>query len=205
MTDWCAERDSAEAMALLTAADAAAGPVMDMADIAADEHFRARERDHRRRRHPDADGDRPAVGDTRRAALARAEPIDADGDDIRAQAGLADRVRRAISAGQTAAAHAGGVDGAVAVGVLVEVLLVVRLGVVERAEVGELGGDRPVAGVAERRRHRRRGWPRLALALAGLGEVDRAAVLRPDVVALAHPLGRVVVLPEQLEQPLVAR
>jgi crotonobetainyl-CoA:carnitine CoA-transferase CaiB-like acyl-CoA transferase len=43
MAAWCAERDSVEAIRLLTEADAAVGPVMDMADIAADEHFRARE------------------------------------------------------------------------------------------------------------------------------------------------------------------
>jgi crotonobetainyl-CoA:carnitine CoA-transferase CaiB-like acyl-CoA transferase len=42
MGAWCAARTSAEAMAELTAADAAAGPVMDMADIAADPHVRAR-------------------------------------------------------------------------------------------------------------------------------------------------------------------
>src|SRR5258706_4744412 len=36
-----------------------------------------------------------------------------------------------------------------------------------------------------------------------VGGEDRGAVLRPDVVALAHPLGRVVVLPEDLEELLV--
>src|SRR5258708_365967 len=34
--------------------------------------------------------------------------------------------------------------------------------------------------------------------------VDRRAVLRADIVALAHPLGRVVALPESLEQRFVA-
>jgi crotonobetainyl-CoA:carnitine CoA-transferase CaiB-like acyl-CoA transferase len=42
MEAWCAARTSDEALAELTAADAAAGPVMDMADIAADPHVRGR-------------------------------------------------------------------------------------------------------------------------------------------------------------------
>ena len=42
MAAWCASRRAAEALAELTAADAAAGPVMDMADIAADPHVIAR-------------------------------------------------------------------------------------------------------------------------------------------------------------------
>ena len=42
MRTWCAARTSADALAELTAADAAAGPVMDMADIAADPHVVAR-------------------------------------------------------------------------------------------------------------------------------------------------------------------
>ena len=40
---WCAARDSADVIRTLTDAHAAVGPVMDMADIAADEHYRARE------------------------------------------------------------------------------------------------------------------------------------------------------------------
>lgn len=39
---WCADRDSAEVIRTLTEAHAAVGPVMDMADIAADPHFRER-------------------------------------------------------------------------------------------------------------------------------------------------------------------
>ena len=39
---WCAARDSADAIRTLTDAHAAVGPVMDMADIAADEHYRER-------------------------------------------------------------------------------------------------------------------------------------------------------------------
>ena len=53
-----------------TAADAAAGPVMDMADIAADPHVVGPRRDHRRRRHADAGPHRPPQRDTGRGALA---------------------------------------------------------------------------------------------------------------------------------------
>ncbi len=42
MREWCAARAAEDAIAELTAADAAAGPVMDMADIAADPHVLAR-------------------------------------------------------------------------------------------------------------------------------------------------------------------
>ena len=42
MRDWCAARTRDEAMAQLADADAAAGPVMDMADVAADPHVQAR-------------------------------------------------------------------------------------------------------------------------------------------------------------------
>ena len=42
MADWCARRTSDAVIAEFTAAHAAAGPVMDMADIAADAHYRAR-------------------------------------------------------------------------------------------------------------------------------------------------------------------
>ena len=47
--------------------------------------------------------------------------------------------------------------------------------------------------------------PALGCRLLGIGaRVDRRAVLRADVVALTHALRRVVVLPEHLEQVLVA-
>ncbi|MBU6202028.1 MAG: CoA transferase [Acidobacteria bacterium] len=42
MREWCAARTRDEAMAQLAAADAAAGPVMDMADVAEDPHVQAR-------------------------------------------------------------------------------------------------------------------------------------------------------------------
>jgi crotonobetainyl-CoA:carnitine CoA-transferase CaiB-like acyl-CoA transferase len=42
MADWCAQRPQAEVIDAFTAAEAAIGPVMDMADIASDPHFLAR-------------------------------------------------------------------------------------------------------------------------------------------------------------------
>ena len=39
MSEWCSSRTQAEVVAELAAADAAVGPVMDMADIGADPHF----------------------------------------------------------------------------------------------------------------------------------------------------------------------
>jgi crotonobetainyl-CoA:carnitine CoA-transferase CaiB-like acyl-CoA transferase len=42
MRDWCAARTQAEVIDAFTAAEAAIGPVMDMADIAADPHYAAR-------------------------------------------------------------------------------------------------------------------------------------------------------------------
>jgi crotonobetainyl-CoA:carnitine CoA-transferase CaiB-like acyl-CoA transferase len=42
MNDWCAQRPQAEVLDAFTAAEAAIGPVYDMADIAVDEHYAAR-------------------------------------------------------------------------------------------------------------------------------------------------------------------
>src|SRR5215207_8198513 len=100
------------------------------------------------------------------------------------------------------AAHAGPAQTAVSVGDLVEVLLVVALGVVERAGGRDLRGDRVEASTLKR----------LLVGVAGLlggpallvvGVVDRRAVLRAYVVALAHPLRWVVGLPEHREQVTV--
>ena len=43
MVAWCAQRPQADVLATFTAAEAAIGPVMDMADIANDPHYAARE------------------------------------------------------------------------------------------------------------------------------------------------------------------
>lgn len=83
MAAWCAARKSADAVQTLSDAEAAVGPVMDMADIAADAHYRQRA----------AISD---VGGTpMQALIARlsetpgrlrwpGRPLDADGDTIRA-------------------------------------------------------------------------------------------------------------------------
>jgi len=42
MSDWCSRRDQHEVLRVFTEAEAAIGPVLDMADIAADPHFAAR-------------------------------------------------------------------------------------------------------------------------------------------------------------------
>ncbi len=70
MVEWCAARPAAEVMRILGDAHAAVGPVMDMADIAADAHFRRARSGRRGRRHADAGVDRQAVGDARSPALA---------------------------------------------------------------------------------------------------------------------------------------
>jgi crotonobetainyl-CoA:carnitine CoA-transferase CaiB-like acyl-CoA transferase len=82
MTTWCASRTGAEALRALEAADAAVGPVMDMADIAADPHVRARDA-------ITTVGDTPMQGLVARLSAtpggARFEgrPLDADGLAIR--------------------------------------------------------------------------------------------------------------------------
>ncbi|MGB9345673.1 MAG: CoA transferase, partial [Ilumatobacteraceae bacterium] len=43
MSEWCADRTQNDVLDAFTAAEAAIGPVYDMADIAADEHYAARE------------------------------------------------------------------------------------------------------------------------------------------------------------------
>src|SRR6478672_6893256 len=95
---------------------------------------------------------------------------------------------------------------AVAAGVLVEVLLVVGLCVVERPGLRrrpQLGGDVAVAVLAQDALEGLAGAARRGLLVRG-GPVDRRAVLRADVVALAVALRRVVVLPERRHQQLGA-
>src|ERR1700677_976134 len=101
-------------------------------------------------------------------------------------------------------AHAGSAKAAVAPWVLGEVLLVVIFGVVERAGLGDFGCDLSMPGLRE---HLLVGIPR-GLRGETLGLVlpeDHRAVLAADIVSLAHALGRVVPLPEQLEHVLEAR
>src|SRR5918997_4089417 len=97
------------------------------------------------------------------------------------------------------AAHAGPSQTAVPVRHFVQVLLVVALRIVELPGGCDLRGYRAVTATLKR----------LLVGLAGLlggpallvvNVVDRRAILRADVVALAHPLRRVVGLPEHCEQ-----
>src|SRR6266487_3705837 len=89
-------------------------------------------------------------------------------------------------AGNTRAAEA-----AVTCGVLAEILLVIILGVVELGRRADLGGDRADAFLVQRLLvHLLRPLRGLQLLIAV--RIDRRAVLRAAVIALAHALGRVV-------------
>src|SRR3990170_988666 len=110
---------------------------------------------------------------------------------------------RSAALGQAGGAtHTGTAHAAVARGVLRQVLLMIVLGVIEFRGLPDLGCDGAEAGRPE---HLLVGEP------GGLGgspfgvpvAIDDRAVLRPHVVALAHPLRRVVILPEDPQQVLV--
>ncbi len=83
MVAWCAERTQDDVMAAFTAAEAAIGPVMTMADISADPHYAAREAIA----HVDGtpmQGLIAKLSETPGALRWQGRPLDADGDDIRA-------------------------------------------------------------------------------------------------------------------------
>ncbi|MEP7047253.1 MAG: CoA transferase [Ilumatobacteraceae bacterium] len=100
MTAWCAVRTQPEVMDAFTAAEAAIGPVMTMADIAADPHYAARGAI------AEVDGT-PMQGLIARLSATpgalrwQGRPMDADGDDIRANGWGADRADRADRADET--------------------------------------------------------------------------------------------------------
>jgi crotonobetainyl-CoA:carnitine CoA-transferase CaiB-like acyl-CoA transferase len=82
MVDWCLNRTQTEVIDAFTAAEAAIGPVYDMADIASDPHYAARE--------AIVDvGGTPMQGVIARLSATPGElrwsgrPLDADGDAIR--------------------------------------------------------------------------------------------------------------------------
>jgi crotonobetainyl-CoA:carnitine CoA-transferase CaiB-like acyl-CoA transferase len=82
MQAWCATRDRTEVLEAFTAAEAAIGPVYDMADIAADPHYAARGAI------TDLDGTPMQSLVARLSATPGAlrwagRPLDADGDQIR--------------------------------------------------------------------------------------------------------------------------
>ncbi|HEY5422478.1 MAG TPA: CoA transferase, partial [Ilumatobacteraceae bacterium] len=89
MTEWCAQRTQAEVVEAFTAAEAAIGPVMSMADIAVDPHYAARGAI------AEVDGT-PMQGliaqlsATPGALRWQGRSLDADGDDIRANGWGAD-------------------------------------------------------------------------------------------------------------------
>ncbi|MGE0139106.1 MAG: CaiB/BaiF CoA transferase family protein [Ilumatobacteraceae bacterium] len=82
MVAWCAERTQAEVIDIFTAAEAAIGPVMDMADIATDPHYAAREAI------VDVEST-PMQGLIAKLSVTpgrlgwQGRPLDADGDEIR--------------------------------------------------------------------------------------------------------------------------
>jgi crotonobetainyl-CoA:carnitine CoA-transferase CaiB-like acyl-CoA transferase len=83
MTAWCAERTRADVMDAFTAAEAAIGPVMSMADIAVDPHYAARQAIV----HVDGtpmQGLIAHLSATPGALRWQGRTLDADGDDIRA-------------------------------------------------------------------------------------------------------------------------
>ena len=92
---------------------------------------------------------------------------------------------------------------AIAEGIPGQVLLVVALGVVERAGVQDLGGDAAVSRGREGLLVRIARCRRLLGLRLGV-RVDARTVLRTHVVALTHPLGGVVGLPEGVEECVVA-
>ncbi|MEN9507358.1 MAG: hypothetical protein RI958_3284 [Actinomycetota bacterium] len=83
MRDWCAVRTQAEVIEAFTSAEAAIGPVMDMADIASDPHYAARDAIVEVDGTP-MQGIVAKLSATPGAVKWSGRPIDADGDDIRA-------------------------------------------------------------------------------------------------------------------------
>src|SRR5919201_782310 len=97
------------------------------------------------------------------------------------------------------AGNARAAEAAVASGVLAKILLVIVLGVIERRRQPDFGRNGAIAFLVERLlEHLLRALRGLELLIAMA--VDRRAVLRADIVALAHALRRVMALPEHLEQ-----
>src|SRR3954451_19052473 len=96
-----------------------------------------------------------------------------------------------VDAGADRTGHAGAAEAAIAGRIFREILLVIVLGEIELACRRDLGGNRAQTPPGRRL---------LIGGLRGVGGftlhivegVDRRAILRADVVALSHALGRVV-------------
>jgi crotonobetainyl-CoA:carnitine CoA-transferase CaiB-like acyl-CoA transferase len=82
MRDWCAARTQSEVLEAFTAAEAAIGPVMDMADIATDPHYAARDAIVQVEGTP-MQGLVAKLSATPGSVRWVGRPLDADGDDIR--------------------------------------------------------------------------------------------------------------------------
>jgi len=82
MVAWCSERTQAEVLATFSAAEAAIGPVMDMADIAADPHYAARDAIVDVQSTP-MQGLVAKLSATPGTLRWQGRPMDDDGDDIR--------------------------------------------------------------------------------------------------------------------------
>ena len=83
MTAWCAARTQAEVMEAFTAAEAAIGPVMSMADISADPHYAARQAISKVDGTP-MQGLIAHLSATPGVLRGQGRALDADGDEIRA-------------------------------------------------------------------------------------------------------------------------
>ena len=83
MTTWCAERTQREVVDLFTAAEAAIGPVLSMADIAVDPHYAERQAIVVVDGTP-MQGLVAKLSATPGALRWQGRHLDADGDDIRA-------------------------------------------------------------------------------------------------------------------------
>jgi crotonobetainyl-CoA:carnitine CoA-transferase CaiB-like acyl-CoA transferase len=83
MTAWCAERTQAEVVEAFTAAEAAIGPVLSMADISVDPHYAARQAIVELEGTP-MQGLVAKLSATPGSLRWQGRAIDADGDEIRA-------------------------------------------------------------------------------------------------------------------------
>lgn len=100
------------------------------------------------------------------------------------------------------AGYAGTTESTVAVGIFGEILLMVGFGVVEGGSREDLGGDIAVTCEVESLLERcTAGFGHREL--GGICGVDAGTILGADIVALAHPLGGIMIFPKDREQGLV--
>src|SRR5438067_1064828 len=117
---------------------------------------------------------------------------------IRAAPFEATRIRRLSSASgrrgdpsSDLTGNAGAAEAAIAAGILGKILLVIVLGEIESRRIEDFGGDgRVTLGLHRLLIHCLRGLG--GVALRRRKDINPGAILRADVVALPHSLGRVV-------------